>query len=50
MQFRTDFYSNHSQFADPGGTSFASAGFVNIEAAQAAARAKPRLLASCTQT
>ena len=39
MQFRTDFYNafNHSQFADPGGTSFANAGFVNIEAAQVAA-------------
>jgi len=35
MQFRTDFYNafNHAQFADPGGTSFANAGFLNIAAA-----------------
>ena len=35
IQFRTDFYNafNHSQFADPGGTSFANAGFVNVGAA-----------------
>jgi len=32
MQFRTDFYNafNHPQFADPGGSSFATTGFVNI--------------------
>ncbi|HTZ99805.1 MAG TPA: carboxypeptidase-like regulatory domain-containing protein [Candidatus Aquilonibacter sp.] len=32
MQFRTDFYNafNHPQFADPGGSSFATSGFVDI--------------------
>jgi hypothetical protein len=37
-QFRADFYNafNHPQFADPGGTSFANAGFVNVGAVLAA--------------
>jgi len=32
MQFRTDFYNafNHPQFADPGGLSFGSVGFINV--------------------
>jgi hypothetical protein len=32
MQFRSDFYNafNHAQFADPGGSSFATIGFENI--------------------
>jgi Carboxypeptidase regulatory-like domain/TonB dependent receptor-like, beta-barrel len=32
MQFRTDFYNafNHPQFADPGGSSFATTGFVDV--------------------
>ena len=50
MQFRTDFYNafNHPQFADPGGSSFATTGFVNIASPSASnitvTNVNPRLI------
>jgi hypothetical protein len=50
MQFRTDFYNafNHPQFADPGGSSFATTGFVNVASPSASditvTNVNPRLI------
>jgi hypothetical protein len=50
MQFRADFYNafNHPQFSDPGGTAFASTGFVNVSSLTGVSitetRVNPRLI------
>lgn len=50
MQFRADFYNafNHPQFADPGGSSFATTGFVNVASPSASnitvTNVNPRLI------